>query len=81
MDSIFGRTLLDGFDAAHEMQPSGCVYMGVCFVAVGHGVWSSSSSSSNSIDTPEHVDSENINLKISHGSSAYQPFSKRDLNS
>jgi hypothetical protein len=26
-----------------------------------------------------HVDSENINLKIGHGSSLYQLFSKRDL--
>jgi hypothetical protein len=33
------------------------------------------------LDTPEHVDLENINLKIGHGSSAYQIFSKRDLNS
>jgi hypothetical protein len=33
------------------------------------------------LDTPEHVDLENINLKIGHGSSAYQLFSKRDLNS
>jgi hypothetical protein len=33
------------------------------------------------LDTPEHVDSENINLKIGHGSSLYQLFSKRDLNS
>jgi hypothetical protein len=33
------------------------------------------------LDTPEHVDSENINLKIGHGSSLYQLFSKSDLNS
>jgi hypothetical protein len=28
---------------------------------------------------PEHVDSENINLKIRYGSYLYQLFSKRDL--
>jgi hypothetical protein len=33
------------------------------------------------LDTPEHVESENIKFKIGHGSSAYQLFSKRDLNS
>jgi hypothetical protein len=31
------------------------------------------------LDTPEHVESENIKLKIGHGSSAYQLFSKRDF--
>jgi hypothetical protein len=31
------------------------------------------------LDTPEHVDSENINLKIGHGSYLYQLFSKRDF--
>jgi hypothetical protein len=31
--------------------------------------------------TPEHVDSENIKLKIGCGSFLYQLFSKRDLNS
>jgi hypothetical protein len=31
------------------------------------------------LDTPEHVDSENINLKIGYGSSLYQLFSKRDF--
>jgi hypothetical protein len=33
------------------------------------------------LDTPEHVESENINLKIGNGSSLYQLFYKRDLNS
>jgi hypothetical protein len=33
------------------------------------------------LDTPDHVDSENIKLKIGFRSSAYQLFSKRDLNS
>jgi hypothetical protein len=31
------------------------------------------------LDTPEHVDTENINLKIGNGSSLYQLFSKRDF--
>jgi hypothetical protein len=31
------------------------------------------------LDTPEHVESENINLKIGNGSSLYQLFSKRDF--
>jgi hypothetical protein len=31
------------------------------------------------IDTPEHVESENIKLKIGYGSSLYQFFSKRDF--
>jgi hypothetical protein len=31
------------------------------------------------LDTLEHVESENINLKIGNGSSLYQLFSKRDL--
>jgi hypothetical protein len=31
------------------------------------------------LDTPEHVDSENINLKIGHGSYLYQLFSKRNF--
>jgi hypothetical protein len=31
------------------------------------------------LDTTEHVDSENINLKIGHGSYLYQLFSKRDF--
>jgi hypothetical protein len=31
------------------------------------------------LDTHEHVDSENINLKIGHGSYLYQLFSKRDF--
>jgi hypothetical protein len=33
------------------------------------------------LDSPEHVESENIKFKIGHRSSAYQLFSKRDLNS
>jgi hypothetical protein len=33
------------------------------------------------LDTPEHVDSENIKLKIGYGSYLYQLFSKCDLNS
>jgi hypothetical protein len=33
------------------------------------------------LDTQEHVDSENIKLKIGYGSSLYQLFSKCDLNS
>jgi hypothetical protein len=31
------------------------------------------------LDTPKHVDSEYINLKIGYGSSLYQLFSKRDF--
>jgi hypothetical protein len=31
------------------------------------------------LDTPEHVKSENIKLKIGHGRSLYQLFSKRDF--
>jgi hypothetical protein len=31
------------------------------------------------LDTPEHVDSENIKLKIGFRSLLYQLFSKRDL--
>jgi hypothetical protein len=31
------------------------------------------------LDSPEHVDSENIKLKIGYGSSLFQLFSKRDL--
>jgi hypothetical protein len=30
------------------------------------------------LDTQEHVDSENIKLKIGYGSSLYQLFSKRE---
>jgi hypothetical protein len=33
------------------------------------------------LDTPEHVDSENLIKQISFGRSAYQLFSKCDLNS
>jgi hypothetical protein len=33
------------------------------------------------LDTPEHVDSENIKLKIGYRPLLYQLFSKRDLNS
>jgi hypothetical protein len=33
------------------------------------------------LDTPEHVESENNNLKIGNGSSLYQLFSKTDSNS
>jgi hypothetical protein len=33
------------------------------------------------LDTPEHVDSENIKLKIGYASYLYQLFSKCDLNS
>jgi hypothetical protein len=32
------------------------------------------------LDTPEHVDSENIKLKIGSRSLLYQLFSKRDVN-
>jgi hypothetical protein len=32
------------------------------------------------LDTPEHVDSENIILKIARWTFLYQLFSKRDLN-
>jgi hypothetical protein len=31
------------------------------------------------LDAPEHVESENINLNIGHGSSVFQLFSKRDF--
>jgi hypothetical protein len=31
------------------------------------------------LDTPEHVDSENIKLKIGHHPLLYQLFSKRDF--
>jgi hypothetical protein len=33
------------------------------------------------VSAPEHIDSENIKLKIGCGSYLYQVFSKRDLNS
>jgi hypothetical protein len=33
------------------------------------------------LDTPKHVDSENIKLKIGCGTVLYQLFSKRDFNS
>jgi hypothetical protein len=31
------------------------------------------------LDTPEHVDSENIKFKIDHRSGVYQLFKKRDF--